>query len=292
MSVILNTIQILVYNLLIAWEKEINNMYECELVSDYIVDYIKSKIENPIEYLNGNRKDWINQPTIDKIDFLRDKFTTIETPFLKDVYLKFLIHEALISKEGDHQKLKEWIVQDWGGIKTHKDFDTLSIAMAKNSLDRISSWSKIASFQDIKTKIIYDSRVIYTLNWIIYKYNKETDNASKYLFQPSGRNKLLTLLPVDSIINFDNIKSLQIDQKGDKIFGDIYKEQGECYSYACNLIQEINVKLFEQEAVEIPGIGTILAKDFPFFTEMLLFQMADNIIFKDIKESIQISIGK
>lgn len=178
-------------------------MFECKLVSNYIVDYIKSKIENPIKYLNENRKDWINQPTIDKIDFLKDKFETIENPFLKDVYLKFLIHEALSSKECDHQKLNEWIVQDWGGIKTHKDFDTLSIAMEKNSLDRISSWSKIASFQNIKTKIIYDSRVIYTLNWIIYKYNKETNNASKYLFQPSGRNKLLTLLPVDSIINFD-----------------------------------------------------------------------------------------
>ena len=50
--------------------KEIKNMFECKLVTNYIVDYIKSKIENPIKYLNENRKDWINQPTIDKIDFL------------------------------------------------------------------------------------------------------------------------------------------------------------------------------------------------------------------------------
>lgn len=292
MSKFLSIIEILMYNLFIVQKKETKNMNEYELVSGYIVDYIKSKVENPIEYLNGNRKDWINQPSIDKIDFLKNKFITIKTPFLKDVYLKFLIHEALSSKESDHQKLNEWIVQDWGGIKTHKDFDTLSIAMENNSLDRISSWSKIASFEDIKTKIIYDSRVIYTLNWIIYRYKKETNSDSKYLFQPSGRNKLLTLLPVDSIINFDNIKSLQIDKKGDTIFGDIYIPKKECYNYACNLIQNINTKLFTQEAVELPEIGTILAKDFPFFTEMLLFQMSDNIIFKDIKESIQISIGK
>ena len=52
---------------------------------------------------------------------------------------------------------------------------------------------------------------------MIFRFNKKYNKTEKYFFQPSGRNKLLTLLPVDSIINFENIKFLDVDGKGDRI---------------------------------------------------------------------------
>jgi hypothetical protein len=162
--------------------------------------------------------------------------------------------------------------------------------MSTQSFDRISSWSKIASFKNITDNVIYDSRVIYSLNWLIFRFNKKYKTNNKYFFQPSGRNKLLTLLPVDSIINFDNITSLNVDGKGTNIFGDIYFPKSECYSIMCGLVAELNKIVFKDTNVELLPTKIINAKDYPFFMEMLLFQIADNIIFKDIKESVAILI--
>lgn len=266
---------------------QINNK---EFIS-FTLDYIKSGVKNPIFYLQEKRKDWATQKILSNVDCLKDKFTDNESPFLKDVYLKFLISEQLQSNP-DNKELKEWIVKDWGGIKTHKDFDSLDKAMELKSFDRISSWSKIASFQDIKNYIIYDSRVIYSLNWMLFRFNKETNSSMKYFFQPSGRNKLLTLLPVDAIINFDKIESFGIEKKGEKIFGDVYVTKADCYDYACCLIKEINIELFSDVIIESLPISSIEASKYPFFTEMLLFQMADEEIFNDIKKSISINISR
>jgi len=262
---------------------------EKEKFITYILRYIQQKINNPIEYLENNRKNWVKQNILEKIDDLKNKFTNIQNPFLKDIYLKFLISDKL-KLNLDNGELKRWIVQDWGGIKTHKDFDTLDNAMKLKSFNRISSWSKIASFEDINNYIIYDSRVIYSLNWIIHKFNKETNGSQKYLFQPDGRNRLLTLLPVDSIINFDNISQLDKTKKGDKIFEDIYIPKQHCYNHACKLMKNINEILFQGVQIKNLTTNPISAEQYPFFTEMLLFQMADDIIFEDIKQSIKINI--
>ena len=161
--------------------------------------------------------------------------------------------------------------------------------MKNYSFDRISSWSKIASFKDLSKYVIYDSRVIYSLNWIIFKYNKKYNKTEKYFFQPSGRNKLLTLLPVDSIINFGNIECLKVHSKGDDIFGDIYFQKSECYLKMCELTKNLNKLIFKDIKIQIKDMK-IQAENYPFFTEILLFQIADDIIFDDIIDSISINI--
>ena len=65
-----------------------------------------------------------------------------------------------------------WIIRDWGGIKTGKNEDTLeliktSLSQKEFQFKRIASSSKIASFMYPDRYAIYDSRVAYTLNWII-----------------------------------------------------------------------------------------------------------------------------
>ncbi len=69
-----------------------------------------------------------------------------------------------------------WIIQQWGAIASFKQNPTnderiikfieelKNTKLTKNSFDRISSFSKVASFIDPDHFAIYDSRVIYALN--------------------------------------------------------------------------------------------------------------------------------
>ena len=148
---------------------------------------------------------------------------------------------------------------------------------------------QVHASQHIDDFIIYDSRVIYSLNWLIFRFNKKYNKTEKYFFQPSGRNRLLTLLPVDSIINFGNIEYLNVDNKGDNIFGDIYFQKSECYSKMCELTKNLNKLIFKDTEIQIKNMK-IQAEKYPFFIEMLLFQIADDIIFNDIKKSITIDL--
>ena len=258
-----------------------------EFISYYIQNKFEEKKQNILEYLIDKRDNWLNENVIRKIENLEEKLFGIDEIFYKDVYLKFILNEMLNQKKDID--LHKWIVSDWGGIKTHKDFKTLKESMKNQSFDRISSWSKIASFQNISDYVIYDSRVIYSLNWLIFRFNKKYNKTEKYFFQPSGRNKLLTLLPVDSIINFGNIEYLEVNSKGDNIFGDIYFQKSECYFKMCELTKNLNKLIFKDIEIQIKDTK-IKAENYPFFMEMLLFQIADNIIFEDIKQSITIAL--
>ena len=263
-----------------------------EFISDYIQNKFEEKKQNILEYLVDKRDNWLNDNVIKKIENLEEKLFGINEIFYKDVYLKFILNEML--NQNKDINLYKWIVSDWGGIKTHKDFKTLKESMKNQSFDRISSWSKIASFQNIDDYVIYDSRVIYSLNWLIFRFNKKYNKTEKYFFQPSGRNRLLTLLPVDSIINFENsqvFKSAEETKlaKGDKIFGDIYFSKSECYSKMCELTKDLNKSIFKNIEIQIKD-KKIKAENYPFFVEMLLFQIADDIIFDDIQQSITISL--
>ena len=89
--------------------------------------------------------------------------------------------------------------------------------------------------------------------------------------------------------NFENIKSLDVDSKGDRIFGDIYFSKSECYLKMCELTKNLNKLIFKDIEIQIKDLK-IKAENYPFFTEMLLFQIADDIIFDDIKQSINVNL--
>ena len=57
----------------------------------------------------------------------------------------------------------------------------------------------------------------------------------------------------------------------------------------CKLTKNLNQMIFKDIEIQIKD-RKIEAKNYPFFTEMLLFQMADDIIFEDIKQSITINL--
>lgn len=265
---------------------------------EYIVTELKRLTNSkPLNYLSQNRKIWLKEHVTNElskiIPVLNSLIDTNIDPFEKDVLLKFELNNQIKNLNGETKRqLDEWIVCSWGGISTHKDFKSIYDLKNRRLYDRISSWSKILSFENIETEIIYDSRVIYSLNWLIYKYNKLHDTNEKFLFQPDGRNKKLNLLRVDAIINFEYSSHYDLDKRGDKVFCEYFCDKNECYEYARKLIFAINQKLFEN--VESTNIGDrdIPHKEFPFFSEMILFEIADKEIFEDIRELITISINE
>ena len=118
---------------------------------------------------------------------------------------------------------------------------------------------------------VYDSRVIYSLNWLILKNN--IPNA-QFFPMPASRSSKLTLFDLNTIINLfykENITN-------DKYTGELFFDTKNAYFLYCDLIKELSKELF-------PDLK-------PYYLEMLLFVIADNQIFDDLKFTVQVTIKK
>lgn len=212
--------------------------------------------------------------------------------FDKEIILKnkvnIKLHESYKTNKEQLDKLCLWIIKDWGGIKTAKDNDTIDVISEylnnkTKSYKRIASASKVGSYMYPEDYIIYDSRVAYSLNWIIL-----SENAGESYFPiPNGRNSKMTAFDMNVLIRMSNIETYtpknieDIDKRQyinskDK---SLYIAENESYATLNELIKKISAKLWEDD------MATKL-----FYTEMLLFSIADREIFKDITERIEIKI--
>jgi len=174
-----------------------------------------------------------------------------------------------------------WIITRWGGIGSFKDNNTnqnrirnLEAALKRRSFNKdsfgvVSSLSKIASFLNHEEYFVYDSKVIYSLNWLILK--KKILNP-QFFPMPDSRSSTLTLFDLNTVINL--FYKDQIEDK--KWKEDLYINTKDAYFVYCDLIKELNKRLF--------------ANHKPYYLEMLLFVIADNIIFKDLKSSLTLTI--
>lgn len=198
--------------------------------------------------------------------------------FQKNEELKFILNQKIT--DAPTEELYFWIINDWGGIKGFKKTQSNKGKIAtflrelqngrtsRLNFQVISSLSKIASLYDVKKYAIYDSKVIYSLNWLLLKY----DRANKFFPMPSGRNKIIVNYGIDTILRF---LALQ-DDYGNLTF---YKSK-DAYQEYCELIRRISLEVWDDE----------LRREHPFYMEMLLWVIADNEIFSDIKDTIRITL--
>lgn len=195
----------------------------------------------------------------------------------KNIYLKENLYKQLQKNEtnGDNEnflKLSYWIVKKWGNLNLQENkknnakirnfihkIKSLNNRLLKSEFETISSLSKIASFYSPQNFAIYDSRAIYSLNWIIFKHNLET----KFFPQPSGRNP--------SIVEYDQKTIFNLSKR--KI--EYYKDQIAYFEY-CNLLK--NTIALSSNNIKIYQI------------EMFLFSMAAPKIVDDIKKSLSLII--
>lgn len=175
-----------------------------------------------------------------------------------------------------------WIINDWGGIGSFKQnerntnkilqfFEKIkngNLNLTRNEFSTISSLSKLSFFYDTDKYCIYDSRVIYSLNWIIYKTEEK---GMKFFPMPNGRNRIIADFPMEAIIKFSLLG------RGETKFEKYYYSHKEAYKKYNELMTNLSVKLFGDNSK-------------PFFAEMLLFGIADRYVHQDMKNEIEIKI--
>ena len=204
-------------------------------------------------------------------------------PFDKNKILKQIIRKKYEQKN-NYLELDFWIINEWGGIrgfkKNQRNIEKInkfkkqiySNKITKESFSTISSLSKIASFINPDVFFIYDSRVIYSLNWLILTCENQENLNEKYFPLPNGRNKIISNYDMNTIINISHINE----------FGnarELYIKEQDAYLKYCDFI--------------INGVSQVFDREVnPFELEMLLFTIADKEIFDDIKRNIKITTNR
>lgn len=193
------------------------------------------------------------------------------------------------SVDSKFDELCFWIIKDWGGINFNKEIVKPLVNQFINKkdwgFDKIASISKVASFMFPEEFIIYDSRVAYSLNWIILK----TDAGNKYFPIPEGRNSKMTSFDMNTLIHIKHANNFYTNDhqellgknkfisKRDQI---IYFDKKDAYKRLNRLIKEISEKLWDGDLEKTLKL---------FYTEMLLFSIADNVIFQDIVKHFMVN---
>ena len=198
--------------------------------------------------------------------------------FEKNIKLKELIKEKA---KGSYEltDLNFWIINIWGGIGAFKQgeknklkIQTFSMQLSTSTLsqgtfDTISSLSKISSFIDPDNFVIYDSRVIYAINWLIMTTK---GNDIKYFPMPASRNKKIVEFDINTIIRLKHIDKYHN--------GQLFYDYKVAYFEFCNLIKGLSKKVFDDQTTK------------PYYLEMLLFSMAVNEIYNELTSQTKIEI--
>lgn len=226
----------------------------------------------------------------DEIEELK-KIKSTSTRFETELVLKRIINKNLNDsfqnkKFDKFNQLCNWIVQDWGGIKGGKELKKIEEAIKeidKLPYDRIASYSKIAAFMNLEDCIIYDSRVAYSLNWILISSNEIKDD---FFPIPNGRNSKMMAFDMNVLIHLQLKENYIADDKElkNKLF--ISNQDKKIFIDKSNAYNQLNL-LVKQTHELLWGEND---KDL-FKTEMLLFSIADKEIYKDIIEKVNFSIN-
>ena len=269
-EIIAEKINSLTNNDLLSYLKEKSSWFSESLVS--------MENKNKYPYLDYGYEDFFFDNKIEKLD--------------KEAGLKFIVSEGLNDSTKDKELIAKWIIKTWGGIKGISDSSIKTIVENLNnkkySFNNISSWSKVHSFKNVDTDVIYDSKVIYSVNWLLLNL----DNDYRFFLQPEGRNKKLTTFPINAIINFKNTNLIDTSKRGSKAFEKIYLEENEVYVKYREFVSLLNSKLWNDEYIDLTKLigKKIYLRDYSFFTELLLFNMADDVIVEDVRKSIFIAL--
>lgn len=194
----------------------------------------------------------------------------ISDPYSKNVYLKENLSPTLLADASLASHY--WSIQKWGGIGSFKKNEQndkritkflnqlKTTTLTKNTFECISSLSKVASFAYPDRFAIYDSRAVYSLNWLIFNYS-----ANIELFpQPTGRGSELAKYDMQTIFNLSKRMVT-------------YKSHKTSYHEYCNLLGWLAKIVFGDAGK-------------PYMIEMLLFMIAPTKIIKQIESCVSIKI--
>jgi hypothetical protein len=201
-----------------------------------------------------------------------------KTSFAKTLELKQQLSYAAASSSRleDKYLLAEYIIKDWGGIKRfskiHETVQRLEPLRGKDrpasfdfAFENISSWSKWLSVICPNWALIYDARVAYSLNAI----NFMSGSKAKIFPVPAGRNSTMKLLDSSTLAI-----SLRLNTG---------EEDSAKALRATHLVPDNDAYLCYLDTVTQAHKVIWADDDRPIvYTEMLLFALADTVIFRDL----------
>lgn len=217
-------------------------------------------------------------------DFCDENEFSGKTDFTNNLKLKdFIKREFKKIKNDEKMKMANWIVSDWGGLPAiqngirknlietdiEKFFsdksDKIEISLSKN--EYVSPRSKVLSFMDPEKFAICDSRVIFSLNWLLFITR---DNELIQFHKLPTRNRICKAYSIEYIQKkFPELKK-------PTLLSD--------YSDVLDLLKKLTAEMKKSQK------EWNLAS-----TEMLLFQLADDLdkgLPYLIRESLLSSTGK
>ncbi len=209
------------------------------------------------------------------------KLDAINNLYDKNVKLKWILNRKY--EEGYGIELDFWIINKWGGIKGFKknerniskikEFkEQLKVGrLTRNTFGTISSLSKLASFMHPEDYVIYDSRVIYSLNWLLLTTENKDGLKNLYFPTPIGRNKIITGFDMNTIINLFNVDAYQNKTPLYNSYKDAYFKFSRFMKYGAKEIYGEDAK--------------------PYQLEMLLFTLADEEVFEEMMKKILVEIS-
>ncbi len=210
-----------------------------------------------------------------------EQFSSDKNPFDQNVRLKWILNEKYKSNT-EQNFIDFWVINNWGGIRGFKQNERNiekvrkfkkqleKKKLSKENFSTISSLSKISSFIDPENFVIYDSRVIYALNWLILTCENQNGFKEEYYPMPNGRNKIITSFDMNTIVNIFHISEYTNNIE-------LYVSEQDAYFKFCDFIKT--------------NVEFVCGKNSkPYELEMLLFILADKEIFTDLKERIKIII--
>jgi hypothetical protein len=193
----------------------------------------------------------------------------IDDLYLRNIYLKENLNSVL--QNDINLKNHYWIIQEWGGIKAlkqnYKNDNKINMfkkqlpirKLTQETFSVISSFSKLASFINPNEYAIYDSRAIYSLNWLLFNFTKERELYP----QPQGRNPKLSQYDLQTIFNLSKTTI-------------IYKSNEIAYFEYCDLLKFLSKEVYGDTK--------------PYKIEMLLFLIGPSEIIECIKKKTELII--
>jgi|SRR5690554_1319155 len=258
-------------------------LFDIDKIVNYLDKY-KSDLPNLYKW-NAKIDRLVELETLTKEQV--EEINRLERPYEKELQLKKIVGQKLnetlkANNKTLFDKLCLWIIKDWGGILTANDSDTIKLIenfLKQDNPDfkRIASSSKVGTYLFPHKNIIYDSRVAYSLNWIIL-----SENAGQQYFPiPEGRNSKMLAFDLNVLIRLKNISIYQpnnISLLDNKLFiknsdKHLFIDKKIAYSELNKLVKQINQKLWQGDNEKEQNL---------YFTEMLLFSIADREVFMDI----------
>jgi hypothetical protein len=213
--------------------------------------------------------------------FLMEAYPThLASNYEKTMYFKrYIIDGGWLLNNDTFLDTAYWVIRKWGGISSFKENEENTTAL-QNLQDtliadnpnihaipfkKISSISKVASLLKPDLCAIYDSRAIYSLNWLLFIHAP----GLPLFCQPEGRNEDMANLHQTTIFNLSHA-------------GAIFLDKTRCYARYCEFLQRIahELHLLGRQNVSITDI------------EMLLFTIASTHIVADIHNRVTIAIDR